>query len=191
MAAPGTGQPCLVQKARALSCDVLICTGKILSNIPEFCSPSITSHSHTRSASCFSLKRKRISVLAWGGVSGDGSCSLFQKHKACVLTDSNNSFTWSELDKGLKNVVHEECGTKWLQIGRSRVLQEVVTLAQLSAAWQVRRAGIVLCHLGCKFLAEALIYCSTSSNLHAEVSVSFMPSPQIAYPHETGNVSVY
>lgn len=51
-----------------------------------------------------------------------------------MLTDSNNSFPWSELDKGLKNVVDEECGTRWLQIGRSRALQEVVTLAQLSAA---------------------------------------------------------
>lgn len=37
----------------------------------------------------------------------------------------------------------------------------------------------------------ALLWHDTNSNLHAEVSISFMPSPQIAYPHEIGSVSVH
>lgn len=51
--------------------------------------------------------------------------------------DSNNSFTWSELEKGLKNVIH---GRAWDQLAPKReeqglpFLREVVTLAQLSIA---------------------------------------------------------
>lgn len=120
-------------------------------------------------------KGKWFSMAARGGVSGDGSCSVFQKHKAFVHAHSNNSFTWSKLGKGRKNVVH---GRAWDQVAPNRkeqglpFLQEVVTLAQLSFVHQVR-ADIVLCHLGCKFLAEALLYCSMT--LEAICMLKFLP----------------
>lgn len=180
----------MAQKASALSCDVLICTGKILSNIPVFHSPSITSHSHTWSAS-FSLKGKWFSVSAWGSVSGDGSCSLFQKHQACVHTSSNNSFTWSKLDKGLKRV-HEECWTKWLQIGRSRASLFYRRFLHwfcwvLRDKWEEQKLSLLL--FGVQISNIALLR-HTSNNLHGEVSISVMPLPQIAYTHEIRSVSV-
>lgn len=174
---PSAGWKCAVQNDSALLCDVLTCTDEILSNIQDLCFPSMPHHSWPshQPAGFLSPKGKCFSCISWKMVDSDTVLAPHPRNTRIVQALIQVSHLLGDSsEKGLKTVVTStrkswrtsDCkqggaGPPCSAVGGYYISSTEHWIVPLRDV--VGRLEIILCILGCKFLAEVLRHCFTAA----------------------------